>query len=112
MNTTPTTHRRGGFTLVEIMVAITIIAILAAIAVPAITNAITQGRHAAIRMEVSSLDDAAQKYQQKYGSFPPDGSNWSVMQRHMRRAFPRMSEPDLTLLQNLTHPGVSFNRGR
>lgn len=100
---------RAGFTLVELMVAITIIAILAAVAVPAVMYAIGQGRNTAMRMEVTSLEQAVEKYQQKYGSYPPDGSSWSVMQRHMRRAFPRMTEPDLTLLSNLTHPGGSFS---
>lgn len=100
---------RTGFTLVELMVAITIIAILAAIAVPVTMSVIGQSRDTAIRMELSSLNDAVEKYQQKYNSYPPDGSSWRVIDRHMRRAFPRMAEPDLTLLTNLTHPSGSFS---
>lgn len=99
--------RRSGFTLVEIMVVLIIIGILAGLLIPAINYAVNRGRDVAIRMEVNSLNMAVAQYQLKYGDYPPDGSSWPVLQRHMRKAFPRMTEPDNTLLAALTHTGPS-----
>jgi prepilin-type N-terminal cleavage/methylation domain-containing protein len=93
---------RTGFTLVEMMTVILIIGLLMAVAVPAIMRTITTGRETAIRMEINALSQAVEQYMQKYGDYPPDGSDWDVLVRHMRRAFPRMSSQDLSLLTQLT----------
>lgn len=91
-----------GFTLVELMIAIVIIGILMAIAIPAVGRAITTARQTAIRMEINALEGAVEQYMQKYGDYPPDGSSREVLNRHMRRLFPRMIEPDNSLLVQLT----------
>jgi prepilin-type N-terminal cleavage/methylation domain-containing protein len=92
----------AGFTLVEMMIVIVIIGILMAVAIPAINRAVIAGRQTAIRMEINSLSQAVEQYMQKYGDYPPDGSNRDVMERHMRRLFPRISPKDLALLTQLT----------
>jgi len=97
-----TVRRRTGFTLVELLVAIAIIGILAAIAIPAITRAVTMARQTAQKLEVDAIARATEQYLQKYGDYPPDGSNLDVLQRHMRKLFPRMAEPDQTLLLRIT----------
>jgi len=79
-----------------------IIGILMAIAIPAINRTITTGKQTAIRMEINALDQAVTQYMQKHGDYPPDGSSREVVTRHMRRLFPRISEPDSTLLTQLT----------
>ncbi|TWT74175.1 type II secretion system protein [Allorhodopirellula solitaria] len=106
---TPTpSHRRprhaasSGFTLVEILVVIMIIGILMGIAIPAISNALSNATTGAQRLEINALDQAVKAYEAKYGDFPPDGSSEAVLQRHMRKLFPRMAEPDATLLKLLT----------
>ncbi len=93
---------RSGFTLVEMMIVIMIIGILMAIAVPAVNRAMTTGKETAIRLEINALSTAVERYMQKHGDYPPDGSSWEVLERHMRRAFPRMSPQDLSLLTQLT----------
>ena len=90
----------AGFTLVEILVVIVIIGILMAIAVPAIFSAVSTANSTAMKMELNSLDTAIQKYQEKYGDYPPDFSDWSVVERHYRKIFPRISS-DLVLLELL-----------
>ena len=97
-----TKRQHHGFTLVELMIVIVIIGILMAIAIPAINRTITTGKQTAIRMEINALDQAVTQYMQKHGDYPPDGSSREVLTRHMRRLYPRISEPDSTLLTQLT----------
>lgn len=91
--------RRYGFTLIELLVAITIIGILMAIAVPTAYSAYIRAKKAAMKVEVTNLVTAVEQYKQKYGDYPPDGSNWDVVARHLRKAFPRMVATELTVLQ-------------
>jgi len=99
MGTKKTNH---GFTLVELMIVIVIIGILMAIAIPAVNRAVIAGKQTAIRMEINALEQAVEQYMQKYGDYPPDGSSQEIVNRHMRRRYPRMSEPDTSLLTQLT----------
>lgn len=100
---------RRGFTLVEMMVVILIIGLLMTISVTAVTRALTSGRQTAIRLEINALSQAVEQYMQKYGDYPPDGSSWAVLDRHMRRLFPRMSAHDKALLDQLTQDRNSGN---
>lgn len=81
----------AGFTLVEILVVIVIIGILMGLAVPAIFSAVSTAKSTAMKMELNSLETAVQKYQEKYGDYPPDFSDWAVVERHYRKIFPRIS---------------------
>jgi len=96
-----------GFTLVELLIAITIIGLLMAIAIPAVNRAIITGRQTAIRMEINALEGAVEQYLAKYGDYPPDGSSEAVLMGHMRKIFPRMSPQDRSLLQQLVYHRTS-----
>jgi prepilin-type N-terminal cleavage/methylation domain-containing protein len=100
---------RSGFTLVEMMVVILIIGLLTAVSVTAVMRAMTTGRQTAIKLEVNALSQAVERYMQKYGDYPPDGSSRDVLERHMRRVFPRMTTPDTVLLEQLISPGGNFS---
>ncbi len=100
--------RSAGFTLVELLVVITIIGILAGIAVPAIFSAVSTANSTAMKMELNSLETAVQKYQEKYGDYPPDFSDWAVVERHYRKIFPRISG-DLVLLKTLLTDANGYN---
>jgi prepilin-type N-terminal cleavage/methylation domain-containing protein len=96
---------RSAFTLVEILVVIAIIGILTAVLIPAVTNAVKTARVTSLRLEITALEQAVEQYQQKYGDYPPDFSSWAVVERHYRKAFPRMSTDDYQLLYNMLHSG-------
>jgi prepilin-type N-terminal cleavage/methylation domain-containing protein len=62
----------GAFTLIELLIVISIIAILAAMVIP-ITGVVKQRRtRAAIRAEVEKVASAIDAYKAKHGHYPPD----------------------------------------
>jgi len=90
--------RRSGFTLVELLAVIMIIALLAALVTPAVMRARNSARNAAIKAEIDMLHTAIMNYKNEYGSFPPAvsvaGLN-SPAGKHVQRLFPRSSpNPD------------------
>jgi prepilin-type N-terminal cleavage/methylation domain-containing protein len=59
-----------GFTLLELLVVITIIMVLASLLLPAIIGTIKKGEIALARTEVMAIDSAMRAYLLKYGHFP------------------------------------------
>jgi prepilin-type N-terminal cleavage/methylation domain-containing protein len=100
---------RRAFTLVELLVVITIIGILAALITVAAAGALKRAHQAQIKTEMNQLDMAFQTYKDKFGSFPPncqvDGGGTSAsnpidenqvltdLNRHFKQAFPKSREP-------------------
>ena len=97
----------SGFTLVEMLVVIAIIGILVGLTLPAIRGAIETARDAERKLEVERLSRGFEKYEQKYGDYPPDGSDINVIQRHFRKLFPRLHSDDNALLTALTSSTAS-----
>jgi len=91
--------RRSGFTLVELLAVIMIIALLAGLVTPAVMRARNSARNAATKAEIDMLHMAIMNYKNEYGSFPPcyvpsvNGSD--AASRHLRRLFPRMPQTDV-----------------
>ncbi len=91
--------QRSGFTLVELLVVIVIIAMLAALITPAVFQARRSGQNAAIKAEIDLLHMAMMHYKNEYGSFPPCTSptgSGSPAALHIRRLFPRASTASTT----------------
>lgn len=106
---------RVAFTLVELLVVITIIGILAALITAAGAGALKRAQQARIKTEVDQLSMALQTYKDSAGSYPPncqtDDTNantgtepnatplselqvFNDLKRHLKQAFPRHREPD------------------
>ena len=84
--------RRMGFTLVELLVVIVIIAILAGLATPAIMIAVEKAKVTAMRLELNALAQGIELYRNEYGEYPPDFSDLNAVLRHLNRVHPRRQE--------------------
>jgi len=91
--------KRKGFTVVELLVIVTIIGILASLITAAAVAARRRAKIAAISTEISQLDMACKSYKERMGEYPPDFipdgsspvyySDSGPVMRHLSRAFPR-----------------------
>ncbi len=62
----------AGFTLVELLVVISIIAILVALTIPVVMGARARTKNGAIAFEVGQIDMAIKHYKADFGDYPPD----------------------------------------
>lgn len=97
--------RRSAFTLVELLIVILIIGILVGLLVPAVNMVQNSVRKAAIAMEVQAIDNAIEQYKNKYGDYPPDGSNMRAFEAHCKKVWDNIAPTELAIL-GLTYGGV------
>ena len=67
--------KKKGFTLVEILVVITIISILAALLLPTISGVQKDALRAKAKTTINQLAQALKAYETDYGQYPPDDLN-------------------------------------
>ena len=84
-----------GFTLVEMLVVIAIIAMLAGLVTAAAVRARVYAKEAAITFEIKQLETACQAYKERFGEYPPDFTDQNTVMRHLAKAFPRY-QPGIT----------------
>ncbi len=100
--------RPSGFTLVELLVVVMIIATLAALVTPAVMQSLSKARNSAIKAEIDLLHMALMNYQSEYGVLPPcvePEAYWDTNQykkggpsaKHLQRLFPRCAQPEVQL---------------
>jgi len=78
------TRGAAGFTLLELMIVVTIIGVLATIAQPMFRNAVIQAREAALRENLYVLRDAIDKYYADNDKYPQNLAELAE-KRYMRR---------------------------
>src|SRR5205814_10229684 len=76
--------RRGGFTLIEILIVVIILGILAAIVIPQFSGASIQARTSNLQSTVQTLRSQVALYKLQHGDTLPDltansGSNWALL---------------------------------
>lgn len=67
----PDRSRQSGFTLVEMLVVITIIGILVALLLPVIAGAVRTANEARVTGEINTIAQSLASFKTKYGDFPP-----------------------------------------
>ena len=115
-----------GFTLVEMLVVITIIGILMAMVLGGVQVVRRRGRTAAVETEIRNFDNALTQYQTEFTELPPSFVNINIVAerggdpvlqaqardaviRHLRKAFPRyVPRGDLSNPANTPTPWDRF----
>ena len=94
---------RFAFTLVELLVVITIIGILAAMGTKAVFNALNSAHRSRMQAELTNLDSALRNFRTTYGAFPPsDLTDSTAVEQFLAKAFPRANPAtEYTALVNL-----------
>ena len=64
-------NRRAGFTLLELIIVVTIIGILATMLIPAVRENPLRAKEAVLKANLKTLREAIYQYQGELGSYPP-----------------------------------------
>jgi prepilin-type N-terminal cleavage/methylation domain-containing protein len=80
---------RRSFTLVEMLVVIVIIGILAGLITGAALVVQRKAKNTVMRTEIADLEAALVAFKEKFGDYPPDGTDGTAVTAFVARAFPR-----------------------
>ncbi len=108
--TNPTQSHRQAFTLIEILVVIAIIGILMTLTVVAAMRALVTAKQAVIRTDIDVMTQSLEAYKLEYGDYPPDFSDWAIVERHFRKAFSNIDDRELLILSQFTHYNAAATR--
>lgn len=102
MRTTCPRPQRG-FTLVELLVVLTIIGLLMAILVPTVFRVLYTSKNARIALEIGSLSQAVEAYKLDAGDYPPNFSDWNVVKRHILKRWQQLPAAQVNNFKRLCH---------
>ncbi len=84
---------RRGFTLVEILAVILILSILAALVLVGGRAAMQFFRGVNDKSTIDGIAKALELYKNKYGEYPPDGTDSASVKRHLLKRDPSLTKP-------------------
>ena len=80
--------KRAGFTLIEMLVVITIIALFSAVAYQRLTPALDEGRKTAASAQIDSLMAASQLHNIEHGRFPTQEQGIDALRPYLQKDVP------------------------
>ena len=98
--------RRGGFTLVEIMIVVAIIALLAAIAVPNFLRARKRSQATRILEDLRIIDSAIDQYAIEANKAGGATTNWTDVQSYLKKGSVLYNSGGKDLLTNQYNGGT------
>ncbi len=93
MKVTRPKNRRAGFTLVELLVVISIIAVLSALLTVGLYAAFNASKSFVLGNEVTQISSSIEQFKSKLGSYPPDMQSSSGFNAFVGKAYPRSDRP-------------------
>ena len=100
------TKNRGGFTLVEIMIVVAIIALLAAIAVPNFLRARKRSQATRMLEDLRVIDSAIDQYAIEYNKGGAATVDWTDVQAYLKKGSVLYNSNATDLLANQYNGGV------
>lgn len=101
--------KKGGFTLVELLVVLAILALLLTLAVPRYFNGIERAKEAALRQDLNTLRESIDKYYADTGKYPTALAD--LVERKYIRKLPidPITENDVTWVLTAPEPPLEGN---
>ena len=100
---------RGGFTLVEIMIVVAIIALLAAIAVPNFLRSRKRSQATQILEDLHVIDGAVDQYAIEFKKSPGDAVAWADVQQYIKTGSRLYSSNAIDVLGNpMGYPEIAL----
>lgn len=118
-------RRRGGFTLIEMLVVIGIIVVLVALLVPAAAIAVSRVRDFNMSADISQLATSIERYKNEKGDYPPsmreidaNGNSLytgasrynTVCEKHLRKCYPKMTNAEKDFFYDNIAPRLTGDR--
>jgi prepilin-type N-terminal cleavage/methylation domain-containing protein len=100
---------RGGFTLVEIMIVVAIIALLAAIAVPNFLRARKRSQATRCLEDLRIIDSAQDQYAIENNKTSGNACNWTDLQAYFKNGSVLYNSAGTDLFGNSYNNGVGFS---
>jgi prepilin-type N-terminal cleavage/methylation domain-containing protein len=97
-------QRRSGFTLVELLTVVGIIALLIGILIPALQKARTQAKKGTVQAEIKAISDGLEMFRNDFGKYPDSTTQLKISGAWQNKMDPLKDFPSLTNLHYEAEP--------
>ncbi|MEW6049089.1 MAG: prepilin-type N-terminal cleavage/methylation domain-containing protein [Bacillota bacterium] len=102
---------RDGFTLIELVVVITILGVLVAIAIPTVGGYVDDAKKKGARADAKNIQTALIMYKAENGVYPPDTSDYSVFRNAIKKYVSLPEQDDRANFDFVSYDGDAGTHG-